>query len=129
MASNKRGFTLVELVVVMAVLGILAGVLIVGLNPAAQFKKSRDGRRRADLEQIRSALEMCYADEGSYPVGSLSSGSNITCGGTTYMTIPADPLAGKSYTYGSADGITYSISASLDFNQDPDYPTYKVYNP
>lgn len=101
---KNKGFTLIELMVVMVVIGILAGLTLTGF--AAARKTARDGQRKADLEQIRSALEMCRSDTGSYP-GSLSFGGSLTCDGSTYMdSVPIDPINSSPYIY------TYSGSAN-----------------
>lgn len=95
----KRGFSLVELLVVatvMAVLSIVGVVSYTNLN-----KKSRDSKRNSDLEQLRSALEMFRADKGFYPevnTSSFDSASSLDTGDAntglvpTYLpAIPSDP--------------------------------------
>ncbi len=109
--KTRRGFTLIELLVAMTIVAVLMGISLVSYQGAR--KSSRDGKRKADLEQIRSALEMCRADDGSYPLGSLSSGSSITCGDKVYMTIPNDPLSDRTYVYtGTAN--SYTLCAALE---------------
>jgi len=61
----KRGFTLIELLVVIAIIGILSSVVLASLNTARG--KARDARRKADLSEIRKALEMYYDSYGGYP--------------------------------------------------------------
>lgn len=109
---NKKGFTLIELLTTMTIIAVLAGLALVSFQGAR--KTARDGRRKADLEQIRSALEMCYADTNSYPLtGQIS--SSISCGGKTYLSpTPTDPLPGRQYSYTSSDGVTYILCASLE---------------
>jgi len=109
--KNGAGFTLIELLTVMTIIAVLAGLALVSFQGTR--KTARDGKRKADLEQVRSALEMCRADTGSYPVGSLSSGSNITCGGTNYMTIPLDSLSDRVYSYTGAAN-SYTLCAALE---------------
>jgi len=73
----ERGFTLVELLIVIAIIGILAGGVMFVLNPSAQMAKARDAIRKSDLRQISTALEVYYASHGSYPVG--GAGSDRSC--------------------------------------------------
>ncbi len=61
-----RAFTLIELLVVIAIIGLLSSVVLASLNTARA--KARDAKRFSDLEQVRTALEMYYADHGAYPV-------------------------------------------------------------
>lgn len=107
---KKNGFTLIELLVVMTILAVLFGLAMVSYQGAK--KSARDGKRKVDLEEVRSALEMCRTDTGSYPLVPLVSGNNITCGGTTYMQIPSDPGPYRYYYTGTAS--TYSLCALLE---------------
>lgn len=94
----QRGFTLIELLVVISIIGILMGLLLVSFQGART--SARDGKRKTDLEQIRSALETCRSDTGSYP-DSLPG----TC--SSYLpAIPTDPLS-PTYNY-SYSGSTNS---------------------
>lgn len=93
--KKDRGFTLIELLVAMTIASILMGLALVSYQGAR--KSARDGRRKADLEQIRSVLEMCRTDTGSYPASIYSS---VECGGQTYLSeTPKDPKTEESYTY------------------------------
>lgn len=62
----KKAFTLIELLIVIAIIGILAGVLFVsiGQRPLVQ---ARDAKRTADLQNFRTALTLYYTDNASYP--------------------------------------------------------------
>ena len=62
-----KGFSLIELVVVIGMLAILFTVLVGILNPLTQINKARDTQREHDLEQIRTAVDTYYADTGCYP--------------------------------------------------------------
>ncbi len=62
-----KGFTLVELLIVIAVLGILSVGAIVVLNPQQQIRKANDARRKSDLNYITHLLNLYYNDNGKYP--------------------------------------------------------------
>jgi len=92
---KNKGFTLIELLVAMTIAAVLMGLALVSYQGAR--KSARDGRRKSDLEQIRSALEMCRADTGSYPTSIYD---DVTCGGQTYLSgTPKDPVTNDPYAY------------------------------
>ena len=131
--NRTNGFTLMELLVVMAILGVL---IVAGLASfTTSQKKSRDLRRKNDLRQMSLALETYYNDFGSYPLADSSWHELKGCGETgtqtcdwgdawkktpatgaetIYMiTLPADPLSSRSYYYDS-DGTYFKLYASLE---------------
>lgn len=69
--QKSRGFTLVELVVVISILAILSGVLVPRVS--SHLKTARDARRLADIKAVREAIEQYHADYGTYPAPNANS--------------------------------------------------------
>lgn len=63
--NKQKGFTLIELLVVIAIIGILSSVILTSLNAARA--KARDSKRKIELRQIATALELYYDSYGIYP--------------------------------------------------------------
>lgn len=63
----KKGFTLLELLIVMAVLAILASILLVVVKPQQIFSKARDTQRKSDMRNLMSAIEVYLVEIGSAP--------------------------------------------------------------
>jgi len=131
----RHGFTLIELMIVIVIIGILTTIGIFAFQ-SSQLK-ARDSRRKSDLEQVTRALEMYYNDNGAYPL-SNSGGEIVGCGspnrvacpwGTpfsttvTYMVkLPKDPNASLSYYY-EKSGNGYRLYAHLENIQDDALPS------
>lgn len=61
------GFTLVELLIVIALLGAIATIVIAAINPIEQANKARDAKYTADASQLISAVERYYASNSQFP--------------------------------------------------------------
>lgn len=123
--KRKNGFTFVELLVVVTIIAVITGIAAVSYNQTN--KRSRDTRRKADIEQIRSALEICRAESGAYPA---SIGSGVVCATVTYMAanqMPKDPKSGNAYSYSAnVANDTYSLCSN---EMEVGGATYCVNNP
>ncbi len=114
----SKGFTLVELLITVAIIGILSAFLMVNLNGFRE--RSRDTQRKKALLEIQSALELYHSDASTYPTtGSYPScGGSLSIGTNVYMKkMPCDPLTGAAwgsqFIYASS-GNTYTITACLE---------------
>jgi general secretion pathway protein G len=114
----STGFTLIELIVVATILGVMLTVALVSY--ASTTSRSRDGKRQADVEQVRSALEMWRSDNGSYV--NVSSGAVYSALSTLQTQgyidkMPRDPKSTgwSEYLYTQAgSGATYTICARTE---------------
>lgn len=146
---QRKGFTLIEILIVVAIIAILASVVLVGLGPAQQ--SGRDARRLSDLYQIQTALGLynnkCGGFPGSgagnclgnlpgpapYPAGNVGSVygavANALLGASVGVnSMPQDPTTGKSYYYSvpAVAGLqnTYVVSAVLENQNNAAFVNY-----
>lgn len=92
----KKGFTLVELLVVVTIIGILMAIALV--NYRIFLQKGEDAQRKADLRFLQSALEQYNADAHYYPF-SITPETPLAFGSKIYLNkVPLDPT-GEVYLY------------------------------
>ncbi len=110
--NNKKGFTLVELLVVIAIIAILVVLILVALGVARQ--KARDSQRKTDVRSIVTALEL-YADDhgGTFPADQDALYSTASDGMAKYLpSMPHDP-SDSTKKYGYAAGKVGTDAADL----------------
>jgi prepilin-type N-terminal cleavage/methylation domain-containing protein len=129
---KSKGFTLVELLVVIFIISILAGLVIVNLTKVRM--KSRDARRKADVYDVANALEMYYSQKHSFP-GNSDFEYKLTDSGLSGFTTdflprpPYDPLCKNSsscsfdYIYKKTSTGKYCIYAKIENTSDKDIRT------
>lgn len=88
----KKGFTLMELIISIAIIGIISGVVLVGINPAKRIGQSRDAKRWSDVVSILNAVLKYQVDNRNYPsgitttaqvLGTATGDANCVCSGGT----------------------------------------------
>lgn len=130
MRNKKSGFSLLELLVVVSIMGILIALGTVAFNTAQ--KKSRDSRRRADIKAMQDAFEQYRADNVEYDdctsMATFDAGSGqIMPGG-----LPVDPKNSGSNVYNTADGCDvggYCVCALMESSSgNADAPTTNTCN-
>jgi|SRR6185295_15538033 len=112
--QTRFGFTIIELLVVVAIIGILASIVLASLNNARL--KARDARRVADIKQLQLALALYFDSNSAYPA--VITGNTLA---PTYIsTVPTDPLSHANYVYVSlgtgATCTSYHLGAILEDN-------------
>lgn len=117
---NERGFTIVELLVVIVVIAILVALTLPNLFGLQ--KRARDDTRKNDVKNVQQALETYYNDNNRYP-------ATLSALETQYInSVPLDPK-GTAYSYtpspsgcattGGTACASYTLTATLENTSDP----------
>lgn len=131
--SKQNGFSLIEILVVIGIIGILSSLLIPNLIGVRQ--RARDSQRKSDIRQMQSALELYRADNAAYPSvidtpyrlnSTACTASNIFTSPNllvTYMQkIPCDPTGTGVYNGGNyyyySNQKTYTLAGCLENTAD-----------
>src|SRR3954462_7312170 len=114
--KQQGGFTLLELLIVIVIIGILALLIIPNITSAP--KKARDTKRKTDITTVRKGLEEYFVNNNVYPdaLSELQAGS-----APIIKTLPTDPKASwpaYPYTPSTSPASTYTLSACLENDQD-----------
>jgi prepilin-type N-terminal cleavage/methylation domain-containing protein len=105
---KKNGFTLIEILVVMGLIGILSTA---GLSSYINTQRvARNSKRTADLKAIQGALESYFSNNGSYPPGCNPGSAYLPAG------FPKDPQTGIQYAPATCTETAYCICTLLEGN-------------
>lgn len=124
----KRGFTLLEILLVIATIGILAAIVLVAINPTKQIESTNASKRKADMNNIQKAIRQYSIDNsGQYPNG-IDTGAKVICPNTSpppgcvdlSLLVPtyiaSIPQADTGYYYVSAN--TAGTAINIDHPKD-----------
>ncbi len=140
--AGRQGFTLVELLVVIAIIAILAAVVVLIINPIELTRRGRDAARLSDLANLQQAINVAVQEATGSAATILCSGASAPCNGSSSTgsrvsdgagwvkvdmstqksvsvpTLPIDPINGATnhYIYCS-DGNAWEIDAVLESEQ------------
>lgn len=115
---KREGFTLIEMLVVVGIIGILASLILVGLGGAR--RAGADAKKIANLNQVRNSLELYYLKNGGYPdTPTASLIKNLT--GVDFGKLTID----DTYYY-EKSGSSYLIGVTLAEGSSEGYNTGSV---
>jgi prepilin-type N-terminal cleavage/methylation domain-containing protein len=118
--SSRRGFTLTEVLIVIAVLAVLAILLLLNFN--SHQGRARDAGRKTDLDRIKIAFEEYYNDHGCYPPPDILNNCNGQELQPYLDRIPCDPFTKEPYVYVPLENNEckgYRVLAHLENEEDP----------
>lgn len=125
--SLAKGFTLIEIMIVITILALLFIALMVSIQ--GQRSKGEDARVKSDLDRLKIAFEDYYNDQNCYPPQSWFDSPN-DCGSSNlqpYLSqIPCDKNTGRPYElrYAPSQCIGYQLYGFLQNSSDPSYSEY-----
>lgn len=130
---KKKGFTMIELLIVVAVLGILAVAVLAAINPIEQINRGKDTGSRSDSEQSIGGIDRFYTVSGYYP-WEKGSGVDDTCPAQDWQTVDDTWIANcntGSVTVLQQLSAAGTAELKLSFIKritDPGYNYLQVYN-
>jgi prepilin-type N-terminal cleavage/methylation domain-containing protein len=121
----KKGFTLIEVLLVIAIIAILAGIVIIAINPSKQLADARNAQRRSDITTILNATYQYTVDNGGVLPATITTTPTAVCatGGTctglidlTVLTASAKYIAilPNDPNSGTVNSTGYNISKDVN---------------
>jgi general secretion pathway protein G len=126
----KKGFTLVELLIVIIIIAVLAAIAIPKFSNSSQ--RSKESSLRANLKLVRNAIDLFRADTGAFPANMAGLTASTTSGlsaaaatctiaatdwrGPYLQAVPVDPVSGSALTYGTTTANVGTVTSSATGN-------------
>jgi general secretion pathway protein G len=126
----KKGFTLVELLIVIIIIAVLAAIAIPKFSNSSQ--RSKESSLRANLKLVRNAIDLFRADTGAFPATMAGLTASTTSGlsaaaatctiaatdwrGPYLQAVPVDPVSGSALTYGTTTANVGTVTSSATGN-------------
>ena len=126
----KKGFTLVELLIVIIIIAVLAAIAIPKFSNSSQ--RSKESSLRANLKLVRNAIDLFRADTGAFPAtmagltapttaGLSAAAATCTIAATDWrgpylQAVPVDPVSGSALTYGTTTANVGTVTSSATGN-------------
>lgn len=104
---NKKGFTLLEILVVISIIGILIAIGLAAFS-TAQIK-TRDARRRSDMKAVQNAFEQYYSSNNGYVANCATMAADQFSSGS----LPTDPKSETPYVF-SCSTVAYCACADIE---------------
>jgi prepilin-type N-terminal cleavage/methylation domain-containing protein len=115
--NSQRGFTLLEVLLVVAIIAILAGIVIIAINPGKQLGDTRNAQRQADVTTTLNAVYQYALDNnGTMPATITATPTEICTTGTAAGTCTTNAVIDLSV-------VTTSGKYVASFPKDPQCPT------
>jgi prepilin-type N-terminal cleavage/methylation domain-containing protein len=125
--GNKKGFTLIEVMLVIVIIAILAAIVIIAINPGRQISQANNTQRSSDVKAVLDAVHQYAVDNrGTLPTG-ITATPTVVGSGTgqidicsllvpTYLAeMPFDPTAtGAAYTDCTTYNTGYQVSTDTN---------------
>ncbi len=109
--TNKKGFTLIEMAIVLLIIGILAGFLLTNLG--GQTVTARDTRRIGDMRNVAAYLANYFSKKSYFPA--TTTWDNLEAElrkEKVVVKLPRDPVKARSYQYYPCSSVTTTVNAT-----------------
>ena len=110
--QTKKGFTLLELLIVIGILAILSTTVVLVINPAQLLKKARDSQRISDLNSLKTAIAYYVTETATPSIGTVSTAqtyadlAGVLCGAAGVAPAVAFTTGGSGWVPINFDGLT-----------------------